>query len=619
MIKAESLRSADNIWSVYGSFGQALENIKIDGESITAEGKEYIIETVRKVHSHGVVCQTGKITNISDKPIDVTYLASKYVFDGGEYDVYTQSSTWENESVSLWQPLNATIGAEVYGVRDAYGAEPFVGIWSNQTGRGMAFHILADCAWKYSVTTVHLAGVATRVEAELGVNNRNFCYKLLPGESLDFPTIIYYEIRNRLDLDCWKIHNYLNENYSERRMPVMFNTWMYKFEHIDFDNVASQIDRAKELGIEYFVIDAGWFGKDEATKFWQYRGDWHENMDAGFRGRMHELSEKVREAGLKFGFWLEIESAGANSDILKAHPEYFFCYKGMYLLDFRREDACRWIEDTICERLDEFGAEFIKFDFNQDTRLDIDENAFIEYYKGLRRVIKNVKARHPELYAQNCASGGLRMTLSNSLHYDGMWLSDNHSLYEGLRIYKDTIRRMAPQSIEKWASVTSLCDFSHTNDGKRHDKIVASNDALWTDVRGVDIEYLKGFLTGGAIGISCSLTAMSDELFTALKAHIADFKAKRDFWRSSVCHILADTKTMLVLQYCDMARTKIEVLAYTDVMHQNNVRVYPRVDMNAKYKVNGKYELTGAEIDENGIDLPIGSKYTMRKIILEKI
>ena len=76
---------------------------------------------------------------------------------------------------------------------------------------------------------------------------------------------------------------------------------------------------------------------------------------------------------------------------------------------------------------------------------------------------------------------------------------------------------------------------------------------------------------------------------------------------------------MLVLQYCDMARTKIEVLAYTDVMHQNNVRVYPKVDMNAKYKVNGAYELTGAEIDENGIDLPIGSKYTMRKIILEKI
>ncbi len=619
MIRINEKNTADFLWSVYGSFGQAMNEIKINGNRITSSADEYEIVTERKNDEHGVVCQTGKITNTSDKAISITYLASKFVFDGGEYDVYSQSSTWENESVGMWQSLNATIGAEVYGVRDAYGAEPFVGIWSNQTGRGHAFHILADCAWKYAVTTVHLGGVATQVELEIGINNRNFCYELLPGESLDFPTIVYYEFRNKLDLDCYKLHNYINNNYPLRRMPVMFNTWMYKFEYIDFDNVAMQIERAKELGIEYFVIDAGWFGKGKANEFWQCRGDWHENLDAGFKGRMRELSDKVRAAGLKFGFWLEIESVGVDSDIIKAHPEYFFNYKNIYLLDFRKPEACKWIEDTICNLLETYNGEFIKFDFNQDSRLDYDNAAYIKYYKGFRSVIENAKKRHPELYAECCASGGLRMTFSNSIYYDGMWLSDNHSLYEGLRIYKDTIRRMSPQSIEKWASVTSICDFSHTSDGKQHDKIVASNDALWTDVRGVDIEYLKGFLTGGAIGISCSLTAMSDELFAALKEHIANFKANRDFWRNTVCHILADTKTMLVLQYCDMAKTKIEVLAYSDVMHQNNIRVYPKVDLSAKYRICGKSEMTGAEIDELGIDIAIGSKYTMRKITLEKI
>lgn len=619
MIRLKTNDTADFLWSVYGSFGQAMGKIDIDGDCISSTYEEYRIETVRKTDELGVVYQTGKITNISDKPIDITFLASKFMFDGGEYQIYSQSSTWENESVGIWQELNATIGAEVYGVRDAYGAEPFVGIWSEQTGRGYAFHILADCAWKYTVTRTHLAGVSTRVELELGINNRNFCYELMPGESLDFPTIVYYEFRNKLDLDCYKLHNFINNNYPERRMPVMFNTWMYKFEYIDFDNVAMQIERAKELGIEYFVIDAGWFGKGKANEFWQYRGDWHENLEAGFKGRMKELSKLVRDAGLKFGFWMEIESCGVDSDILKAHPEYFFNYKNMYLLDFGKSEACKWLEDIICERLDEFSAEFIKFDFNQDTRLDYDGAAFVNYYKGFREVIANVKKRHPELYAQCCASGGLRMTFSTGRFYDGMWLSDNHSLYEGLRIYKDTIRRMSPQSIEKWASVTSLCDFSHTSDGKRHDKVVASNDALWTDIRGVDIEYLKGFLTGGAIGISCSLTAMSDELFGALKAHIADFKEKREWWRKTVCHILADTDTMLVLQYCDMQKNRIEVLAYSDVMHQNNIRVYPKVDISASYRIVGRNEMSGRDIDDLGIDIPIGSKYTMRKIVLEKI
>lgn len=609
MIRINGNTTADNVWSAYGSFGMACGKIEIDENKIASKGENYEITCERKEVEHGVTVQTGRITNTSDKAISVTYLASKYVYDGGEYEVYTQSSTWENESVSMWQPLNATIGAEVYGVRDAYNAEPFVGLWSCQGGRGTAFHILADCAWKYTVTTVHLAGKTTQVEVELGINNRNFNYELLPGESLDFPTIIYYEFKNKLDLDCWKIHAYMNNHHPMRRMPVMYNTWMYKFEYIDFENVAAQIDRAKELGVEYFVIDAGWFGKGAANEFWQYRGDWHENLDAGFRGRMRELSDKVRAAGLKFGFWMEIESVGANSDILKAHPEYFFSYKNMYLLDFRKPEACKWIEDTICNLLETYNGEFIKFDFNQDTRFDYDGASFIKYYKGFRSVIANVKKRHPELYAQSCASGGLRMTLSNSLHYDGMWLSDNHSLYEGLRIYKDTIRRMSPQSIEKWASVTSVTDFSHNHLGKRSDKIIASNDALWVDVRGVDMSWLRGFLTGGAIGISCSLTAMNDELFEGLKAHIADFKANRDFWRNVICHVLCDTASVVVLEYSDIDYNTIKLVTYSDVIHQNNVRVYPKVDLGARYLVGGKTEMTGEEIDRDGIDIGIPGCY----------
>lgn len=617
MIKLRENMSADQLFSVYGSFGMACGEIKIDGNNISSNGDCYRIDCERIKNENGVVCQKAKITNTSDKSINITYLASKFVYDGGEYEVYTQSSTWENESVSSWQTLNATIGAEVYGVRDAYGAEPFLGIWSVQGGRGEAFHLLADCAWKYTVTRVHLAGKATQVELEMGINNRNFNYELMPGESLDFPTIIYYEFRNKLDLDCWKIHDYANRNYPARRMPVMFNTWMYKFEHIDFDNVCSQIERAKKLGIEYFVIDAGWFGQGD---FWKCRGDWYENTEAGFKGRMKELSDKVRAAGMKFGFWLEIESVGIDSNIIKQHPEYFFNYKNMYLLDFRKKEACDWITDTVCKLLDTYKAEFIKFDFNQDSRYDYDAASFVKYYKGFRSVLQNIKKRHPELYAENCASGGLRMTFSNSLHYDGMWLSDNHSLYEGLRIYKDTIRRMPPQSIEKWASVTSVKNFSHRNpDTKSADKIVASNDALWVDVRGVEMSWLKGFLTGGGIGISCSLTEMSDELFEGLCEHISQFKKNRDFWRSSVCHILCDTDTMLVLQYCDLENNTVRLVSYSNVIHQCNVKVYPRVDVNARYLVDGKYEVDGADIENDGIDIPVRGAYKAEFVNLEKI
>ena len=60
------------------------------------------------------------------------------------------------------------------------------------------------------------------------------------------------------------------KNYPRKEVPVMYNTWLYKFEKIDFENVASQVKRAKELGIEYFVIDAAWYGQGE---MWACRGD----------------------------------------------------------------------------------------------------------------------------------------------------------------------------------------------------------------------------------------------------------------------------------------------------------------------------------------------------------
>lgn len=608
--------AADNVWSVYGSFGMANGKVTVMGEKAVTEGEEYEIESERKSFEHGVIRQNGKIVNTSEKEISVNYLMSKFVFDGGNYEVYTQKSTWENESEGLWQPLVTTVGGEIYGIRDAFGAEPFFCLWNNQTQRGTAFHILANCSWKYTVsTTCGDSGIGTAVEVELGINNRNFNYTLAPGEELEFPTVIYYDIRNKIDLDCYKIHSYMNKNHAARKMPVMFNTWMYKFEHIDFENVASQIQRAAQLGIEYFVIDAGWFGQGN---FWKCRGDWYENLSEAFKGRMKELSEKVRENGMKFGFWLEIESGGADSKRLAQHPEFYFKYKDMYLFDFGNPKACDYMYETICGLLEQYNAEFIKFDFNQDTRFDQDGAAFIKYFKGYRKMMEKVKQKHPELYVEHCASGGLRMTLNDSMYCDGFWLSDNHSLYQGMRIYKDTIKRMSPQSIEKWASVTSVDNFSHNYQDKNEPKTVASNDALWIDVRGVNMPYLKGFLTGSGIGFSCSLTAMSDELFQTLKNHIAEFKANREFWKNCVCHILCDTSEMLVLEYCDEEKNRIEIRVYSDIIHQTNLTVYPKVDLEAVYKI-GNRTLSGREIDENGIESGINAYYSVKEITLEKL
>ena len=87
------------------------------------------------------------------------------------------------------------------------------------------------------------------------------------------------------------------------------------------DHELPNIEKAAQLGVEYFVIDAGWFGKGE--NWARARCDWEENLDFGFKGRMLEAAELVRASGMKFGLWLEPESAVRTAAAVEAYPEYY--------------------------------------------------------------------------------------------------------------------------------------------------------------------------------------------------------------------------------------------------------------------------------------------------------
>ena len=96
--------------------------------------------------------------------------------------------------------------------------------------------------------------------------------------------------------------------------------------------------------------------------------------------------------------------------------------------------------------------EFIKFDFNCDAKVDDQCRDFADYNADYRRFIREVRERHPGIYLEGCASGGLMMDLGWARDFDSFWLSDNQSPIYGLRIAKDTMLRLPPSKIERWIS-----------------------------------------------------------------------------------------------------------------------------------------------------------------------
>ena len=595
---AQKLLSHD-VWNLSGNFGKYTAN------TLRSENDTLKIEASCTEDKSRVFHCTGSLRNISKSPITVNCLQTKFHLGNGEFEVYTQYNGWQNENTGAWQPLVSEAVVSSRSIRASYGAAPFMAIRNKQTGRGVIFHLLADYAWTIRVKMIPLDGELAEAVVEIGVNCENFSLRLEPNEVTATPEVLFYEFKNTTDLDCAKLHKFCLSNYPRKQMPVIYNTWLANFDGINPDFICSQIPKAAAIGCEYFVIDAGWFGK--GSDWYSSRGDWRENENGKLQGKLFDISEKVRQHGMKFGLWFEIESASKNADALKAHPEDYFTPNGnLYFLDFSKEYARRRILDILTENIEKYHIEFIKFDFNQDVDYDTETSAYIHYYRGYEVFLKELKSRYPHIYLENCASGGMRVDLKNATQFDSFWLSDNQSPYEGMRIFKEGIKRLPPQCIEKWAVLTSFENFFPSYVGTEKEKILSTHDATWDGVVGVHESFLKGFLSGSPIGISCDLTRLSASLLQTLSEHIAAFKKERAFWENAVCHILADTEKILVLQFETVKKSKILVFAYKTM--QNSLTVYPKVDACQTYLIENEV-VSGKDISENGVVLSVSGNY----------
>lgn len=607
-----------DLFSLCGSFLMPVgkPEKRDNGYFFKCDGFEAISETV--THPSGVTVRRDKVTNVSDKELTLTRALSKFVFNGGEYEVYTQYGEWCNESLGKWQPLTTEIGAGNDDIRSNCGSAPFVAIYNLQNGRGMAFHLLAEGKWRLKVKKCFSqTGQRKTVAVELGIDDGGFEYALAPGEALEMPSVLCYEFKNKTDMDAYKLHRYYNDVYPARELPIVYDSWMSKFDLISFDILSEQLEVAKRLGVEYFVIDAGWFGG--AAQWFDKVGDWEECTDCSMMGRMKEFADKVRSYGLKFGLWFEIERAALASEAVKNYPQYYITEGNNAFVDFRSEEACEYIFGVLAKQIKRYGIEFIKFDFNAEITFDSDKKSFLGYFKGYNELIKRIGREFPEVYLENCASGGLRMSLASLTGFDSFWMSDNHSLYTQLDIFRNTMLRMPSRALERWITIRSLENFEPVYPIGKTEKILVSGDSGWGHVEAVNVGYLKNCTLGGPIGISCDLTGLSENTVAMLAEHFAEYKNEREFWKNSECHVLCDTDTLLVLEFCDREYNDIKMCSFTKIPHQNDVTVYPVCDETASYVSETGEKVSGTELYENGADMNVSGMFSAGMLCFKKV
>ena len=253
--------SALDLFNVKSYTDDLSGKVECKGDVYTAENGEIIAELKTEEIGYGVYRRTGKIKNISSDEKTVTALASRFTMNAGECEVYSQYNGWQHESTGEWQTLTTSVSASCDSIRSSLHASPFMALWNKQTSRGIAFHIIPYCAWKMEISRRHRVGEWADTVFEGGVLSENFHYTLKSGEELDIPEIIFYEFKNKLDFDCARLHLAMNKEYPRKRFPVVYNSWLCKFDKFNIEDMRCELAVAKRLGIEYIVIDSGWFGQ----------------------------------------------------------------------------------------------------------------------------------------------------------------------------------------------------------------------------------------------------------------------------------------------------------------------------------------------------------------------
>jgi alpha-galactosidase len=205
-------------------------------------------------------------------------------------------------------------------------------------------------------------------------------------------------------------------------LPVIFNDYMNcLWGNPTTESLIPVIDKAAEVGAEYFVIDAGWYAEIGET-WWESVGSWQPSITR-FPFGFGDVVQRIRSKGMIPGLWLEIEVMGINCPLAKELPDNWFFLRngkriidhGRYQLDFRNPEV-RAHADQIIERLvREFRIGYFKMDYNinagpgTDYASDAPGDGLLEHNRAYLDWIRGVLAAHPELVIENCSSGGLRM------------------------------------------------------------------------------------------------------------------------------------------------------------------------------------------------------------------
>jgi len=254
--------------------------------------------------------------------------------------------------------------------------------------------------------------------------------------------VVFGAVRGGLSNATAALRSYIVNGIREGRALtplVTYNTWFAYATQIDERSMRTEMERAASLGVELFVIDAGWYERTDsqsALDFSAGLGLWRPDL-ARFPDGLKPLADYARSLGMRFGLWVEPERIDLAVMRDSGVEEEWLATNGGEYRSERVGQIClagsagrTWLVDRIGSLIDEVQPDYIKWDNNGWINCDRDGHGHggtdgnFAHVRGLYDVLTTLRERYPTVMFENVSGGGNRLDLGMMKYTDVAWMDD---------------------------------------------------------------------------------------------------------------------------------------------------------------------------------------------------
>lgn len=403
-----------------------------------------------------VIKTWSEISHSEKSPVTLSnYASAMLYFDEAEYYLTEFSSDWAREAQMSSQQLQ--FGKKVVdtklGSRAAMLTHPFFEVGINGEVKENSGEVLmGTLGWTGNFRFTFEVDNVGNLRVIPGINPYASNYELKANEVFTTPEFIFtlsYDgtSQGSRNLQDWARRYSLKDGMGDRL--TLLNNWENTAFDFDQQILADLMKEAKDLGVDMFLLDDGWFGnkyprKDDHAGL----GDWDATASK-LPGGIPALVDAAKDADVKFGIWIEPEMVNPKSELYEKHPDWVieqpnrdtYYYRNQLVLDLSNpkvQDYVFGVVDDILKENPEVA--YFKWDCNSPiTNIyspylkDKQGNLYVDHVRGVYNVMKRVKDKYPDVPMMLCSGGGARCDYEALKYFTEFWCSDNTDPIE--RIY----------------------------------------------------------------------------------------------------------------------------------------------------------------------------------------